>query len=111
MRAILIIFALLTNTAALAKSEKVASFVFAKDATVENTDKVTRKAKRKGKIFLHESIRTGAEGSAQIWTRDKAKFSLRPNSHITINKFLQTATDCSVEVGLHSGSIRTTIIQ
>ncbi len=108
MRAILLIFALLTNTAALAKSEKVASFVFAKDATVENTDKVTRKAKRKGKIFLHESIRTGAEGSAQIWTRDKAKFSLRPNSHITINKFLQTATDCSVEVGLHSGSIRTT---
>jgi len=108
MRLLVLIFSLLLNTATLAKSEKVASFVFAKETTVENADKVVRKAKRKGKIFLHESIRTGAEGSAQIWTRDKAKFSVRPNSHITINKFLQTATECSVEVGLHSGSIRTT---
>jgi hypothetical protein len=100
---------LLLSLSSYAQEEKVANFIFAKQTKVGDIDNKERDAKRKGKIYLNESIRTGKDGGfAQIWTRDKAKFSIRENSHVEINNYLFAGGACNLEMTLHSGGIRTT---
>lgn len=73
---------------ALASDATVGSIKSVRGAAYIIRDNNTIETKAATRVFLHDSLKTGADGSISIIFRDDTLMAIGPNSQLEINEFL-----------------------
>ena len=81
------------------------------NVSIQRLDGKTEQAKLNSAVHPGETVTTEADSKAKIVMTDRNIINVLPNTKVTIEKYTNEPSDKNVDIKLHSGKIRTDVVE